>query len=65
MLDTKRKTRQQITIEDIALSNIIGFESNTLKYYFFDKTATIQIQYYLLDKKKTIRIYYTATLSTA
>ena len=50
MLDTKRKEIQQIKIEDIA-SNTIGFESNTLTHYFFDKTAIIQIQYCLSDKK--------------
>ena len=61
MLDTKSKTKQQIKIEDIALSNIIGFGSNTLKYYFFDKTAIFQIQYCLLDKKQ----YEFTTLSTA
>ena len=51
MLDTNSKAIQQIEIEDIALNNTIGFESNTLKHYFFDKTAIIQIQYCLLDKK--------------
>ena len=30
MLDTKSKAMQQIKIEDIAHSNTIGFESNTL-----------------------------------
>ena len=50
MLDTKSKAMQQIKIEDIALSNAVGFESSTLKHYFFDKTAIIQIQYCLLDK---------------
>ena len=50
MLDTKSKAIQQIKIENIALSNIIGFERNTLKHYFFDKTAFTQIQYCLLDK---------------
>ena len=38
MLDTKSKAIQQIKIEDIALSNTTGLESNTLKHYFFDKT---------------------------
>ena len=53
MLDTKSKALQQIKIEDIALSNTIGFESNTLKHYFFGKTAIVQIQYYcVLDKKQ-------------
>ena len=32
VLDTKSKTIQQIKIKDIALSNIIRFESNTLKH---------------------------------
>ena len=45
MLDTKSKAIQQIKIEDTALSNTTGFESNTLKHYFIDKTAIIQIQY--------------------
>ena len=62
MFDTKLKAIQQIKIEDIALSNTIGFESNTLKHYFFDKTAIIQISYYcLLDKKQ----YEFIRLSTA
>ena len=26
-----------------------GYESDTLKHYLFDKTATIQIQYCLLE----------------
>ena len=43
MLDTKSKAIQRIKIH-IALNNTIGFESNTLKHYFFDKTAIIQIQ---------------------
>ena len=51
MLDTKSKAIQHLKIEDIALSNTIGFESNTLKHYF-DKTAIIQIQNCLLDKKQ-------------
>ena len=55
MFDTKSKAIQQIKIEDIAHSNTIGFESNTLKHYFFDKTAIIQIQYCLMDKE--LRIY--------
>ena len=38
MLDAKSKAIQQIKIEEIAaLSNTIGFESNTLKHYFFDQ----------------------------
>ena len=52
MLDTKSKAIQQIKNEDITLSNIIGFESNTLKHYFIDKTAIIQIQYWLLPIKQ-------------
>ena len=44
MLDTKSKAIQQIKIEDIALSNTICFESNTLTHYF-DKTAVIQNQW--------------------
>ena len=50
MLDIKSKAIQQIKIEDTTFSNTIGFESNTLKHYFFEKTAIIQIQYCLLDK---------------
>ena len=50
MLYTERKPIQQIQIKDITLSNTIGLESNTLKHYFFNKTAIIQIQYCLLDK---------------
>ena len=61
MLDTKSKAIQQIKIEDIALSNTIGSESNTLKHYFFDKTEIIQIQYCILDKKQ----YEFTRLSTA
>ena len=62
MLDTKSKAIQQIKIEDIALSNTTGLESNTLKYYLFDKTAIIPIQYCLvLDKKE----YEFTRLSTA
>ena len=53
MLDTNSKVVQQIKIEDIALSNTIDFESNTVKHYIFDKIAIIQIQYCLLDKKHT------------
>ena len=45
MFGTKNKAIQQIKIEDIALSNASSFESNTLKHYFFDKTAIIQIQF--------------------
>ena len=44
LLDTKSKAIQQVKIEDIALNNTTEFESNTLKHYFFDKTAIIQIQ---------------------
>ena len=51
MLYTKSKAIQQIKVEDIALSNTIGFESNTLEHYFCDKTAIIQIQHCLLEKK--------------
>ena len=61
MLYTKSKAIQQIKIEDTALINTTGFESNTLKHYFFDKTAIIQIQYCLLDKKQ----YEFTRLSTA
>ena len=59
ILDTKSKAMQQIKIEDITLSNTTGLESNTLKHYFFDKTAIIQIQYWLLPSigQKTILIY--------
>ena len=53
MFDTKSKGIQRIEIEDIAFSNTIGFESNTLEHYFFDKTAIIQIQYCLLLLDKT------------
>ena len=52
VLDTKSKAIQHIKIEDIALSNTIGFECNTLKHYFFDKTAIIQILCCMLDKKQ-------------
>ena len=63
MLDTNSKAIQQIKrrIEDIALSNTTGFGSNTLKHYFFDKTAIIQIQCCLLDEKQ----YEFTRLSTA
>ena len=62
MLDTKSKAIQQIKIEDIALGNTTGLESNTLKHYFFDKTAITQIKYCLvLDKKQ----YEFTRLSTA
>ena len=52
MLDTKSKAVQQIKIEDIALSITSCIESNTLKHYFFDKTAITQIQYWLQEKKQ-------------
>ena len=37
MLDDKNKAIQHIKIEDAALNNTIGFKSNILKHYFFDK----------------------------
>ena len=63
MLHTNSKAIQQIKIEDIALSNTIGFESNTLKHYLFDKTAIIQIKYCLLAIRQ--KQYEFTRLSTA
>ena len=51
MVCTKSKAVQHVKIEDIALSNTIAFESNTLKYYFFDRTTIIPIQFAYWTKK--------------